>query len=106
MRSASAAPIEMPMTVTGSDASSRRVPRLGECGGHVLADLRREPVEREVGRPADGEESAVGAHVGRDDELVGAGDRLHDGLEDAEGLPPVGAEPVEQDRRHASAPGR
>ena len=72
----------------------------------MLAHLGREPVELEVGGPADGEEAAVGAHVGRDDELVGAGHRLHDGLEDAEGLPPVGAEPVQQDGRHASAPGR
>ena len=96
----------MPITVTGSDASSPAWPASASAAGTCSQTSAASRSSSKSAGPADGEEPAVGAHVGRDDEFVGAGHRLHDGLEDAEGLPPVGAEPVEQERRHASAPGR
>ena len=93
------------MMVTGSDAA-RAVARVGHrCRNH-LAHLRRETVHREVRGLPDGEEAAVGSHVGGDDDLVGAADVLHHGLEERERLASVGAEPVQEHGRHASTPGR
>ena len=77
----------------------RRAERLARGIHHLIAHRARElggqPLDLEVGRGADLEESAVGTHIGRDDELVVAARGAHRRTEQVDRLSAVGTETVQ-----------